>query len=230
MNYSKLETPQGVTLIPQSAAQASVVWLHGLGADGNDFVPLVPELRLPDALAIRFVFPHAPVRPVTINNGMRMRAWYDVVGFGVDRVEDEQGIVASSAFVRDLVGREIASGIASTRVVLAGFSQGGAIALHAALRYPEPLAGVLALSTYLPCQRSLPAEASTANRRIPILMCHGTYDPVLPMQMGTTSRDALLAEGYAVTWKAYPMQHQVCGPEVTDIANWLHDRLSPAPG
>jgi len=226
MNYRKLETPQGVTLMPASAVQASVVWLHGLGADGNDFVPLIPELQLPDTLAVRFVFPHAPVRPVTINNGMRMRAWYDVVGFGANRVEDEQGITASSAFVRDLVAREIASGIASTRVVIAGFSQGGAIALHAALRYPEPLAGVLGLSTYLPCRGSLSAEASAANRRIPILMCHGTYDPVLPFDLGTASRDALIAAGYAVTWKAYPMQHQVCGPEVTDIATWLHDRFS----
>jgi phospholipase/carboxylesterase len=230
MNYRKLETPQGVTLIPQTTAQASVVWLHGLGADGHDFVPLIPELRLPDALAVRFVFPHAPVRPVTINNGMPMRAWYDVIGFGPDRVEDERGIVASSEFVRDLAAREVASGIASTRVVLAGFSQGGAIALHAALRYPDPLAGVLALSTYLPCRGSLAAQASAANRHISILMCHGTYDPVLPIQLGTLARDTLSAAGYAVTWKVYPMQHQVCGPEVTDIANWLHDRLSAPPG
>lgn len=221
----KQESADAVVLAPATPATASVIWLHGLGADGNDFVPIVPELQLPPSLAVRFVFPHAPVRPVTINNGMRMRAWYDIKELSASGAQDEAGIRESAAILEQFVQRERYAGIAASRIVVAGFSQGGAIALHAALRHPERLAGVMALSTYLPLRKTLAAEATKANRDLPILMCHGSFDPVLPLRLGTSSRDLLLAEGYAIEWKEYPMQHQVCLEEVQDIAAWLKARL-----
>ena len=221
----KQESADAVVLAPASVATASVVWLHGLGADGNDFVPIVPELRLPAALALRFIFPHAPVRPVTINNGMHMRAWYDILDLTPGGPQDEAGIRDSAAILGRFVQRERDAGIAANRIVVAGFSQGGAIALHVALRHPERLAGVMALSTYLPLRTSLAAEASPANRNLPILMCHGQFDPVLPFKLGSSSRDLLISQGYAVEWKEYPMQHQVCIEEVRDIAAWLQARL-----
>ena len=213
-------------LAPASAATASVIWLHGLGADGNDFVPIVPELQLPPGLAVRFIFPHAPVRPVTINNGMVMRAWYDIRELSASGAADEAGIRDSAAILAKFIQRERDAGVAANRIVVAGFSQGGAIALHAALRHPERLAGVMALSTYLPLRSTLAAEASKANRDLPILMCHGRFDPVLPMQLGTASRDLLRAEGYGVEWKEYPMQHQVCLEEIQDIAAWIRCRVA----
>jgi phospholipase/carboxylesterase len=221
----KQESADAVVLAPASAATASVIWLHGLGADGNDFVPIVPELRLPADLALRFVFPHAPVRPVTINNGMRMRAWYDILDFTPGGPQDETGIRDSAAILGRFIQRERDAGIAANRIVVAGFSQGGAIALHAALRHAERLAGVLALSTYLPLRTSLAAEASPANRDLPILMCHGQFDPVLPHKLGSSSRDLLISQGYAVEWKEYPMQHQVCMEEIQDISAWLQARF-----
>ena len=197
----------------------AVLWLHGLGADGHDFEPIVPELGLD--VPVRFVFPHAPVRPVTINGGMAMRAWYDILGFDRRAKEDAAGIRASAAAVTELVDREIERGMTSDRIVLAGFSQGGAVALHTALREPRPLAGVLALSTYLPLAATLASERSAANARLRIFMAHGTDDGVLPLQLAETSRGALEALGYAVAWHAYPMAHSVCLEEIGAIGAWL---------
>jgi phospholipase/carboxylesterase len=197
----------------------AVLWLHGLGADGHDFEPIVPELRL--RFAVRFVFPHAPVRPVTINAGMQMRAWYDVFGFDRRAKEDAAGIRASAAAVTELIDREIERGMPSHRIVLAGFSQGGAIALHTALRESRPLAGVLALSTYLPLAATLASERNAANAAIPLFMAHGTDDPVLPLELAQNSRRALEALDYAVDWHAYPMAHSVSMEEVGAIGAWL---------
>jgi phospholipase/carboxylesterase len=225
MTHRLQESADAVVLAPATPASASVIWLHGLGADGNDFVPIVPELRLPAAPGIRFVFPHAPVRPVTLNMGMRMRAWYDIKTLTAEGRADEAGIRESAARLGGLIEDERALGIAAGRIVIAGFSQGGALALHAALRHPEPLAGILALSSYLPLQALLAAELAEANRQTPILMCHGQYDPVLPLALGVAACNWLRAAGYRVEWKEYPMQHQVCGPEILDVAAWLRARL-----
>jgi phospholipase/carboxylesterase len=197
----------------------AVIWLHGLGADGHDFEPIVPELGL--RIPVRFVFPHAPVRPVTINGGMAMRAWYDILGFDRQAAEDAAGIRASAAAVTKLIDRELARGMASDRIVLAGFSQGGAVALQTALREPRPLAGVLALSTYLPLRATLAAERSAANSGLPIFMAHGTADPVLPLALAESSRRTLEALGYEVEWHAYPMPHSVCVEEISAIGAWL---------
>ncbi len=199
---------------------ATVIWLHGLGADGHDFEPIVPELGLPGSLAVRFLFPHAPVRPVTLNQGMRMRAWYDIYRLG-GGPEDEAGIRASQAALDALISAEKGKGIPAGKIVIAGFSQGGAIALQGALRYPERLAGVLALSTYLPLASHLGKERSEENRDVPILMAHGSYDDVIPLQRAEDSRRALEALGYAVEWHAYPMPHSVCPQEIADIAAFL---------
>jgi len=196
--------------------QAAVIWLHGLGADGHDFEPIVPELEL--AQPMRFVFPHAPVRPVTINQGMRMRAWYDIFQFG-GGPEDEAGVRASQRLVEGLIAEEKKRGIA--KMVLAGFSQGGAIVLHTALRHPERLAGVLALSTYLPLAASVEAERAAANAALPIFMAHGQYDDIIPLRRAEQSRQALERLGYPVEWRAYPMPHSVCPQEIADIAAFL---------
>jgi len=203
-----------------SQPDAAVIWLHGLGADGHDFEPIVPELQLPQRLSIRFIFPHAPVRPVTLNQGMRMRAWYDILQLGGGR-EDEPGIRASQKAVEDLIAREGSRGIAARRIVLAGFSQGGAIVLQTSLRYPERLAGTLALSTYLPLAGTLAAERSALNQDLPIFMAHGSQDPIIPLDRARFSRDALAALGYPVQWREYPMPHSVCLEELADIATWL---------
>jgi phospholipase/carboxylesterase len=220
MTYRTIETPESVVLEPQQA-DAAVIWLHGLGADGFDFVPIVPELRLRAGLTPRFIFPHAAMRPVTINNGYTMRAWYDIVGISLSAREDDAGIRASEAVVRSIVQSQLDSGIAANRIVIAGFSQGGAIALQTVLRYPQRLGGLMALSTYLPLRTSLAAEASRVNRDVPILMCHGRNDSVVPAQLGEASRDVLKGAGYDVEWKSYPMQHEVCREEIEDIAGWL---------
>ena len=207
---------------------ASVIWMHGLGADGNDFVPIVNELELDGTPAIRFVFPHAPMRPVTINNGYVMRAWYDV-SFGdlegKSRRADEQGVRESQAHITALIEREAKRGVAAEDIVLAGFSQGGAIALQTGLRYPRKLAGVIALSTYLPLAESLLQESAPANKATPIFMAHGTYDPVVPLMMGAGSMTLLSGLGYAVEWRQYPMPHSVCPEEIEDIGHWLRKIL-----
>ena len=204
---------------------ASIIWLHGLGADGNDFAPIVPEIRLP-RLAIRFVFPHAPVQPVTINGGMRMRAWYDIAD-GANRREDERGVRASQVLIETLIGREKERGTAARRLVLAGFSQGGAIALQTGLRHPERIAGIMALSAYVPVAEELSAEASPANRDVPIFMAHGSYDPVIPLAQAERSRKLLESLGYPVEWREYGMPHSVCPEELADIGAWLVKVLGP---
>ena len=222
------ESADAVVLAPAAPAAASVIWLHGLGADGHDFVPIVPELRLPPAPGVRFVFPHARVRPVTLNMGMHMRAWYDIRTLTAEGRADEAGLRESLAVLGKLIAAERALGIVSQRIVVAGFSQGAALALHGALRHAEPLAGVLALSAYLPLQAALAAELAEANRATPILMCHGQHDPVLPLALGLAACNWLRAAGYRVEWKEYPMQHQVSMAEIQDVAAWLRARLAPA--
>jgi len=196
--------------------RAAVIWLHGLGADGHDFEPIVPELEVPEP--VRFVFPHAPVRPVTINNGMRMRAWYDIFQFGGGR-EDDAGIKASQKLLDEMIR---AQKLSADRIVVAGFSQGGAIALQSALRYPERLAGVMALSTYLPLASALSSEASGENRGVPIFMAHGLYDDIIPVARAQKSREMLESLGYPVEWHDYPMPHSVCAPEIAHISQFLN--------
>ena len=200
--------------------RASVIWLHGLGADGHDFEPIVPELELDQP--VRFVFPHAPVRAVTINQGMRMRAWYDILQFGPGP-EDEAGVRASQKLVAEMIAAEKARGIGS--IVLAGFSQGGAIVLQSALRHGERLAGVLALSTYLPLHRTLETERNPANHEVPIFMAHGQYDDIIPLKRAEQSRQLLERLGYKVQWRAYPMPHSVCPEEIADISAFLREIL-----
>ncbi|HUN68013.1 MAG TPA: alpha/beta fold hydrolase [Burkholderiales bacterium] len=199
---------------------AAVIWLHGLGADGHDFEPVVPELRLPASKPVRFVFPNAPLRPVTINMGMRMRAWYDIFQLG-GGPEDEAGIRESQGLLDDLIAMQLKQGIPAKRIVLAGFSQGGAIALQTALRHAGRLAGVLALSTYLPLANTLEQERSAANSGLPIFMAHGEYDDMIPIERAMRSRDALRALGYAPEWREYPMPHSVCPEEIADIGAFL---------
>lgn len=203
----------------------SIIWLHGLGADGHDFAPIVPELVSPQWPAIRFVFPHAPVRPVTINNGMAMRAWYDIYAFDAQAPQDDAGIRASIAEVEALIAREQERGVPSARILLAGFSQGGAIALAAGLRHAQTLAGIIALSTYVPIAGTLAAERNTANAGVPIFWGHGTFDPVVVLQRGVASRAMLEALGYAVQWHTYPMPHAVCPDEIADLRRWIGERL-----
>jgi phospholipase/carboxylesterase len=223
-----MQVPETVEIESASSPDAAVIWLHGLGADGYDFEPVVPELRLPPHLRVRFVFPHAPVRPVTINMGMRMRAWYDILQMGGGE-EDEAGVRASQALVQALIEQEKGRGVDPRRIVLAGFSQGGAIVLQTGLRHPERLAGILALSTYLPLAGKLAAERSTANRGLPVFMAHGTHDPMIGIPRARESRAALETLGYPVQWKEYAMAHSVCGEEIADIAAWLLTILAPAP-
>jgi len=198
----------------------SIIWMHGLGADGHDFEPLVPELQagLPP---LRFVFPHAPVRPVTINNGYAMRAWYDIIGIDRRSAEDFKGIGESADSIGGLIHREHARGIASDHILLAGFSQGGAMALHLATRHPDKFAGVIALSSYLPLSRDLSKACDAANLATPIFMAHGTLDPVVPYMLGDESRQVLETAGFKIEWHAYPMQHSLCEPEVADLRGWL---------
>jgi phospholipase/carboxylesterase len=205
----------------------AVIWLHGLGADGHDFEPIVPQLTLP--FPVRYVFPHAPIRPVTINAGMRMRAWYDIVDLRPG-VEDEHGVRESSVLLTALIDRELARGLASTQIVVAGFSQGGAIALHCGLRARGGLAGILALSTYLPLAEHLTQERSESNLGLPVFLAHGSADPVIPMALGLATRRQLEAAGYAVEWHSYAMGHAVCAPEIEDIRAWLAQRGRAAMG
>lgn len=205
--------------------RCSVIWLHGLGADGHDFEPIVPELDLPQEIGIRFVFPHAPMRPVTINGGMTMRAWYDIRTFDREGPQDEAGIRESATLLERLIERERQRGSDYMRIVIAGFSQGGAIALHTALRFPQRLAGLMALSTWLPLAQSFREEvaerSSGGAHELPIFMAHGSFDPVLPIEFGKTSRDTLRHAGFSVEWHEYPMGHAVCAEEIGAIRRWL---------
>ena len=217
-----------VIIEPACAHHASVIWLHGLGADGHDFEAIVPELRLPDHLGIRFIFPHAPVRPITINGGMAMRAWYDVRSPDLRQQEDAESIESSASLLSDYIESEIAQSIPSNRILVAGFSQGGAIALHAGLRYPSRLAGLLALSTYLPLPDRLQSEVHASNSDTPIMMAHGTLDPVIPVFQGKQSYEKLNLADHPITWHEYTMQHAVCPQEIRDISAWILAILSTA--
>lgn len=208
------------------APTASVIWLHGLGADGSDFVPIVDELALDRLPPTRFIFPHAAAQAVTWNGGHVMPSWYDIIGLYANAPEDEAGLRASVAYIGQLIATELQRGITSQRIVLAGFSQGGNVALNAVLRYPQPLAGALILSSYLGLQSYLKAEASVANRALPILMAHGTHDDVVPYALANQARATLTALGYTVGWREYAMSHTVCPQEVTDIGNWIANALA----
>jgi phospholipase/carboxylesterase len=219
MNYLPHETVE-----TSSTITSSVIWLHGLGASGHDFVPVIPELQLPESMGVRFIFPHAPEIPVTINGGMVMPAWYDILAMDMEREIDTEQILASAAAVIALVEREIAAGIPSERIVLAGFSQGGAVVYQAALSYENPLAGLMALSTYFATAETL--QASTANAHIPIALFHGTQDPMVPEVMAQMALAELSKLGHHPSYKTYPMQHEVCLEEIGDISRWLQQVLA----
>ncbi|SDY68636.1 alpha/beta hydrolase [Nitrosomonas sp. Nm33] len=203
----------------------TILWMHGLGADGNDFVPIIHELDLPPDTAIRFIFPHAPKQPVSINQGLIMRAWYDIKNINLNQYEDEAGIRSSQHAITAMIERENQRGIPSTNIVLAGFSQGGVIALQVGLRHPDKLGGIMVLSSYLPLAHTLTKEAHNANTPTSIFMAHGSYDPIVPIHLAKTSRQQLLEAGYQVEWHEYPMEHSVCAEELTDISKWLRQVL-----
>lgn len=217
---------QSVEINPSDTPQACVIWLHGLGADGYDFVDAVPSLQLPQSKPIRFIFPHAPHRPITVNNGMVMPGWYDIKGLTLEDKHDEMGIKASEQLLHLLLQDVIAAGIPSQHIILLGFSQGGALALHTALRFPQRLGGVGALSAYLPLDSLVPHEKHPANAQIPIFMAHGMADPVVPYFMGLNACQLLERLGYAVDWHVYPIQHTVCLPELSDIGQWIQRILT----
>ena len=208
-----------IDIEPQSAATATVIWLHGLGADGNDFVPIVPELRLPSSMAVRFLFPNAPSIPVTINGGFVMPAWYDITEINIDRKIDSTQLIESAEKIRQLIDRGTERGIPSHRIVLAGFSQGGAVAYQAALTHMQPLAGLLCMSSYFATRESI--TPNSANKRLPIFICHGSEDPVVPERMGRDARQQLASMGYSVEYESYPMDHAVCAQEIVDVSRWL---------
>ncbi len=214
-----MQTPDTVEVTTGENPVGSIIWLHGLGADGHDFEPIVPELRLPADLPLRFVFPHAPVQPVTINGGMAMRSWYDILSFDSVGRADRDGVLKSSAILEALITREVERGIDASKIVIAGFSQGGAVAIHTALQTEHRVAGLMALSTYM----ALPEDAVSAACRkdLPIFMAHGSFDPVLRMDWGRASADKLIENGYSVDWHEYPMAHAVCPQEIADISSWL---------
>ncbi len=212
-----------IEIEPKQTAVASVIWLHGLGASGHDFEPVVPELQLPADLPVRFVFPHAPNIPVTVNGGMVMPAWYDILAMDIDRKVDESGVLASADAVDALIERELARGIPSSRIIIAGFSQGGAVAYQCALRHPKPLAGLLTLSTYM----AMPVSPSNANAQLPVMVCHGSRDPVVPEQLGQRAVASLKAMGLNPEYRSYPMEHMVCLEQIRDIGEWIRERLTP---
>lgn len=214
-------SPDAVVVQPSTSVDASVIWLHGLGADGHDFEPIVPHLGSALAERTRFIFPHAPERPVTINGGCVMRAWYDVVDAHITRRADAAGVHESEKILHGYIETEVASGIPPERIVVAGFSQGGAIALHGGLRYPQRLAGVLGISCYLPLPMAIAEEFAPANAKTPMFMAHGTQDPVIPVEAGKQSRDYLKDLDYDIEWHTYPISHSVCLEEIEDIGRWL---------
>lgn len=223
-----IENAEEVILEPQRPARAAVIWLHGLGADGYDFVPMIPELELPADAAVRFIFPHAPVRPVTLNNGLPMRAWYDILGLDGTARADAEGIAASQQRLLGYLRQQRESSIAAARILLAGFSQGGAIVLHTGLRLPEAIGGLIALSTYLPLHERLAAEASAASKQAPLFMAHGRHDAIVPCSWGERSMQLIQAQGYEVQWQRYAMAHEVCDEEIGDLSRWLGARLAAA--
>jgi len=214
----EMESPSGV------AVNASIIWLHGLGADGNDFAALVPQLRLPASFGIRFIFPHAPSIPVTINNGFVMPAWYDIKEMDIDRHVDEGQLQQSAARVHDFIDREIERGVDSSRIIVAGFSQGGAVSFEAGLSYPKPLAGIMALSTYFATADSV--KVNSIQNSIPIMICHGSMDPVVPEMLGRKSEATLRGLGFKPEYKSYPMAHSLCPQQVGDISDWISRTLA----
>ena len=219
-------TLETVEISTGPAPTVAVIWLHGLGADGHDFEPVVPHLLWPGAPAIRFVFPHAPVRPVTINDGMEMRAWYDIVELSLSRDHDQQGIAQSIQQAAALIARERSRGIDSERIVIAGFSQGGAIAIQLALRHPETLGGLVALSSYLLNDKKLETDRHAANKNLPVFVGHGTMDPMVPCQLGEHVAARLRELGHELEWHSYPMMHSVCENEIEDLSAWLRKCLA----
>jgi len=215
----ELQYDQPIVIEPPQAARQCVIWMHGLGADGSDFVPIVPELGLPEDHSIRFIFPHAAVQPVTINNGYQMRAWYDILEMNLGRKVDEAGVAASSEYILKLIEEQKAQGISEENMVLAGFSQGGVIAFDVALQMQDKPAGVLALSTYL-------ISSHQTGQGLKVLQCHGTHDTVVPLSLGEAARDEVINRGAEVEWRTYPMEHSVHPAEIRDIGAWLADRLS----
>ncbi len=216
---------QHIELTTGNNPKGTVIWMHGLGADCWDFVPIVKELGLPESLPLRFIFPQAPMRPITINNGHVMPGWYDISMQDIARKPDEAGVRESQTAIDQLIERELTRGIASEEIILAGFSQGGAIALQTGLRNKYELGGIMALSTYLTLSDSLAKEKTIVNANIPILMAHGTQDPIVPLALAKSSRDALAQQNYQVEWREYPMQHSVCADEVEVISVWLQKRF-----
>ena len=216
---------QHIELVTGENPKGSIIWLHGLGADCWDFVSIVKELGLPDDLPLRFIFPQAPSRPIAINNGQVMPGWYDISMAELQRKPDEAGVRQSQAMIEQLIAREIERGIAADKIILAGFSQGGAIALQTGLRYAKELGGIMALSTYLALEDSFATEATPANANIPILMAHGTQDPLIPLELAKTSRAKMQTRGYKIEWHEYPMPHSVCMEEVEDIGTWIQARF-----
>ena len=220
-----MDIPDTVEVGGEAQVDGTVIWLHGLGADGHDFEPIVPELKLAAHADIRFVFPHAPVRPVTINGGVPMRAWYDVISLDKSGPQDEAGIRDSAASLLQLIERERERGVDASRIVLAGFSQGGAIAMHTAMRVPQRLAGLMALSTWMPLASTIGEEvvdnSESQPRELPVLMVHGTFDPLLPLAAGQHAREIMQDAGFKVQWHEYPMAHAVCAQEISEIRKWL---------
>lgn len=212
-----------IDIEPEASANATVILLHGLGADGNDFVPMVSELRLPPTMSVRFVFPNAQAIPVTINGGFVMPAWYDITEVNIDRKIDTAQLIDSSEQIRLLIDREIDRGIPSNRIVIAGFSQGGAVAYQTALTYMQPLAGLLCMSSYFATHETI--TPNSANKGLPVFICHGSHDPIVPEHMGRSARQTLDAMGYEVEYSSYPMEHAVCAQEIADVSRWLQRLL-----
>lgn len=221
-----MQTLDNLQIETRSNPDSAIIWLHGLGADGNDFAPIVAELKLPESLAIRFIFPHAPVRPISINQGLEMPGWYDITSNDIVNGEDEAGIRETSDIIAEICQQQENFGITSDRIIIAGFSQGGAIALHCGLRYPRPLAGIMALSTYLPLPSALAQEASDDNRQVDIFMAHGTQDTVVATKFGHQSYQQIKTAGYAAHWHEYVMPHSVCAEEIGDIGLWIKKCLT----
>lgn len=215
-----------VQIQPKSEHKATIIWLHGLGDSGNGFAPIAPELKLPDELGVKFIFPHAPIRPVTINNGMEMRAWYDIKSMDMESRADLSGVIDSSQRIEQLIRAEIASGIDSSKIMLIGFSQGGVIALHLGARFTQPLAGIVALSTYMCAPQTLSAEKSAENQNTPVFFAHGQQDEVVPLFLGNAAFQTMRENGYNVEWKEYMMQHNVCMPEIVDISAFIQAKLA----
>lgn len=223
---STVQTPalSAIEIEPTQAATASVIWMHGLGADGNDFRDVIPALNLPSSLAIRFIFPNAPKLPVTVNNGFVMPAWYDILAMDIDRKIDTEQLLTSANLVDEFISQEIERGIASERIIIAGFSQGGAVAYQLALSHSKPLGGLLALSTYFATKDTI--DLNTANKNLPIFIAHGSYDGVVPPLLGEQAHNLLQEKQYTTEYKTYPMEHSLCLEQITDISAWLQARLT----